>query len=403
MERDTRGYTLVELLVAMSVFMILLMVATSSFNTILTQAAKLVRAEESNIEGAVGLEIMRRDLMQAGFGLPYEYEGTPPQYPEAASPPASTMNNPLNTPPLPVSAANDIAAVTDSGNTTIAGSDYLTIRAVSVSTNDVSRRWTYVQYSSSGKLPKKWPSNSDNITDGTWVILLRRSFSGDQFINRLVQNTAQPVTSYENYATQFASNSALSSPFRPQNPEEFLYVYAIGEKPPRMPFNRADYFVATGNVPSSCSENTGVLYKAVVNHSVGGGKDGSLEYIPVLDCVADLQIVFGWDLTGDDGLVDTYSNADGTAVSGSATIAQVQAALGSPDMLRSRLKLIKVYLLAQVGRLDRSYTYPDGTIVVGDTMESALTRQYNLTEAMRHYRWKVYRLVVRPPNLMAEQ
>ena len=38
--------------------------------------------------------------------------------------------------------------------------------------------------------------------------------------------------------------------------------------------------------------------------------------IPILDCVADMQVVFGWntgDPAGND--VDTYTNADMTAVS----------------------------------------------------------------------------------------
>lgn len=409
MRATERGFTLVEVLIAMSVFIAVLLIATDSFNLILTQASKLTRSEESNIEGMVGLEIFRHDLAQAGFGLFYEYDpgAADPQFPEAAAAPASTLNTGVTGVPRPVAAMNDIGATADGSYSTLAASDYLAIRATTASTNKNAQRWTFVQYSSSGKAPKRWASGADNIEDDTWVILVRRAFTSSGYRNRLVRDISVAVTAPEHYAVQFDTAAPFASAFRPQNPDEFLYVYALGDDKPRMPFNRTDYFVATGSVPTSCAENTGVLYKAVVNHLVGGGKDGSLSYIPILDCVANMQVVFGWDLfngaaAGQDGLIDTYSNADGSAVSGSASIAQVQTALGNATDMRNSLKLVKVYLLAQVGRSDRTYTAPS-PIAVGEAGELSLTKNFALSGNMLNHRWKLYKLVVRPKNIVAEQ
>ncbi len=37
-----------------------------------------------------------------------------------------------------------------------------------------------------------------------------------------------------------------------------------------------------------------------------------------MDCVADMQVVFGWDIDKD-GDIDTYSDADGATVSGTGS------------------------------------------------------------------------------------
>jgi hypothetical protein len=169
-----------------------------------------------------------------------------------------------------------------------------------------------------------------------------------------------------------------------------------------MPFNRADYFVARPdkNVPARCAPNAGVLYKTVVDHT-----DGSFIPIPILDCVADMQVVFGWDTDGD-GIVDTSSNADGSSVSGTASAGTVQGAMGSADSIRGMLKFVKIYLLAQDGAKDSNYSNPSSTIIVGDSSETALTKNYDLTVGgtaadWQRYRWKVYRIVVKPKNLIA--
>ena len=394
MKLTVKGYTLVELIVAMTVFMVVLMIASTSFDTILKHSSRLTRTEESNIEGVIGLEMLRHDLAQAGFGMFTEYDSTMPipNYPEAASPLAAALNISATGGgvPRPIAARNNLVVTADSSFSTVADSDYLAVRATSASTNRNAQRWTFVQYSTTGKPPKKWPSAAENIEDGTKVVMVRRIFSSTGYVNRLV------VDSSGNYSVSFDGNSAFTGVFRPVDPSDFIYVFGLTDSSPRMPFNRTDYFVAKGNVPQVCANNTGVLYKTVVNHS-----NGQLEYIPVLDCVANMQVVFGWDIN-QDGKVDTYSNADGSSVNGTGSVADVQATLGDAALLRQRLSMVKVYILTQVGKYDGGYT-ATSPIRVGDDDEGSLTKDYILTGNMFNYRWKLYKIVVRPKNIVSIQ
>jgi hypothetical protein len=198
-----------------------------------------------------------------------------------------------------------------------------------------------------------------------------------------------------------------------------------------MPFNRTDYFISLPansegdpeptRVPDVCAKDAsgkpnpavGILYKTTVNHS-----NGRLTYIPLLDCVADLQVVLGWDMDGN-GALDSYTNADGSTCSGlcppsqqvPALANQVQDALAKLNNsssaifpnIRNNLKMVKVYILAQNGRGDPDYVSPS-PIIVGDPGETALTRSYDLaSKNLLNYRWKLYRIVVRPKNLPSNQ
>lgn len=407
------GYSLVELIVVIAVFSAVIMIAGSSFNAILTHANKLTRSEESNFEGMAGLEIMRHDLAQAGFGLFYEYDlgVAPPSFTEAVSAPANILNTDVvaGKIPLAVSAINNLVGGSDSPYTMVDNSDYLSIRATSVSNERNSQRWTFLQYTS---VPKRWVSNADNIDSNSWVVLVRRAFTASGYANRLVMDPGVSSNQPEYFATQYPGNVRFSNAaFEPKNPSEILYVYGLGVvgNKPRMPFNRADYFVAAGsNVPRSCADNTGVLYKGLINHA-----DGKINYSsPILDCVADMQVVFGWDLysgavPGQDGLIDTYSSplsADGStiSVSGSASTSEVKTALTDAQSMRNSLKIVKIFVLAQDGKFDRTYQSPT-PIRVGDENEVSITRTYNLTGNMLNFRWKVYKLVGRPKNIVAAQ
>lgn len=67
----------------------------------------------------------------------------------------------------------------------------------------------------------------------------------------------------------------------------------------RMPFNRADYYIARPDpMPEGCAPGTGILYKALVSQSNGGLSNA----LPVIDCVADMQVAFGLDTNSDGGI-----------------------------------------------------------------------------------------------------
>lgn len=413
-----KGFTLVEMLVVMAVFVVIIAIAGESFNSILKYSAKLVKSEESNIEGIVGLEMMRHDIQQAGFGL--FTDASPVAYTaEAANTPESDYNDGTVGPPRAIVTAQITTAGTvnaDDNGTAVAlkrivGTDYLVVKATSIGRNAAAQKWTYLRFSSPSVKPNVWNSNAENFANGDKVVLLRRNVTKTDSTSTLVQDTAGSAAQSYYFAysdTAFAAFSSANA--------SMMSAYGVNTSTGsnlRFPYNRADYFIgeSSTNKPKVCSPSTnvGVLYKMLVNHD-----GGTFSAIPLLDCVADMQIVLGWDLmngpvAGTDGIIDTWSNANGTVAAqydpsrDMASAAQVQAALLDPALIRSSLKLIKVYILAQDGRRDPGYTAP-ATVVVGDVGESALTKTYDLTGAdMRNYRWKVYRIVTRPKNLVSNQ
>lgn len=412
MKNNSRGFTLIELLVVMAVFIVVIMISADAFKTILTQAAKIFRSEESNIEGVIGLEMMRHDLQQAGFGL-YTETNANGYLGEATVSPASSYNETsLTVPPRAVVAGDNVSAATDSTSLPsdpkgiVATTDYLVIKGTSVGRTDASHRWTYLTLASGSVVPNKWVSNAENFASNERVLLLRRT------LNATTNSLAIEPDPGSGASTSFYQ-AYSDVAFQRYSTNYYKYViYGLDKAgaSPRMPFNRTDYFVArpTANIPSVCAPNAGILYKTVVNQS-----DGKLTYYPVLDCVADMQVVFGWDLRngsspGTDGLIDTWSNADGSRVAqenaaGYASQADVQAALADPAQIRASLKMIKVYVLAQNGRRDPNYTSPS-PITVGDSNQVTLTKSFDVNAmGWQNYRWKLYRIIVRPKNLQANQ
>ncbi len=414
MLNSRKGFTLVEMVVVMAVFIVVVMITADSFKTILTQVTKLTKSEESNIEGMLGLEMFRHDIEQAGFGLPYSFLAQI-EYNEASGTPASTFNDGTGSTssavPRAVAAGDDLAAVTDSGNYNILGdTDYLVLKGTSLGTNAASQKWTYMRIDDSVAIPppRIWPSGNMNSADDR-VIVMRKAFSESTYTNQLV------VASSTKFSAVYRSSGfdETDKAFRPTLKEEIYYLYGITSGDTvRMPFNRADFFVAapssSSSRPAFCAKNTGILYKGTINHG-----DGKLNYIPLLDCVADMQVVFGWDLDdgqgneGQDGAVDTYStplalNKTDITVSPSGHKTRVTDALADPEKLRASLKLVKVYLLAQVGRRDPAYQSAD-SFSVGNVSADGISKLHPLTSEMRQYHWKVYRIVVRPKNLQSNQ
>lgn len=414
-----KGFTLVELIVVMAIFMSVIMITTDAFKTILTQMTKITKSEESNIEGIIGLEMLRHDIQQAGYGLPFSFMNTLLTYTEASSTPASNYNDaPSGLPRALVAADNLPAGAGPSGTATtlVANTDYLALKASTLGLSEASQRWTYLPYDSTSTQPHVW--QAENLASTDRVILLRRSFVANAYRNELVCDTSSPAN-YSQLLSEITAASPSTNVFVPTLENETYFIYGInGGGALGMPFNRADYFVATpttaGSFPDVCAPGTGILYKAVVNHA-----GGASTYVPLLDCVADMQVILGWDLDdgmgneGQDGLVETYTsplNSGGTisdiASSSPVALATMQArataAFGDPERLRNSLKVIKMYILAQVGRRDSNYTSP-ATFAMSDPTVDLSAAPKTLVANQLNYHWKVYRIVTRPKNLLANQ
>ena len=421
---DNRGFTLVEMIVVCAIFVMVIMITGSSFNTIITQVVKLRASEESNIEGIVGLEMMRHDIEQAGFGLPWVSmdDDNPlvlPDYDEAASPPHSNYNDggtagACRIPRAIVSGDNLASSVTNS-RMILPNTDYLAVKATSVGRTTASQRWTYVTYFGA-KEPVPIPPVtmlSDNIPNGAGVIVTRRQMveinGTNRFAAKLIYDDDPSKTSVKGYFYQPfpAPGNALPLAWSPQMKEQVNFIYGVDDGALRMPFNRVNFFVArpqdTTQIPSVCAPNTGILYKTTVNHG-----NGQLTYIPLMDCVADIQVVLGFDMDGS-GQVLAFSDANGTNVSGfplkvgeDSLITAVQNTLADASLLRERLKVVKIYILAQEGRLDTSINSKT-PIVVGNALlgETTLTKSYDLAaNNALNYRWKVYKIIAKPKNFL---
>lgn len=74
MDKREEGFTLIELMITMVIFVLVIAGASSIFTGLLTQFKQQSKITETNIEGAVGLEILRRDLESAGYGLAWNVE-----------------------------------------------------------------------------------------------------------------------------------------------------------------------------------------------------------------------------------------------------------------------------------------------------------------------------------------
>jgi hypothetical protein len=406
-------------MIVMVVFSIVLTLIAQSFTVVLKQGAKLFRSEESNIEGVIGLEMLRHDMSQAGFGLATEssasYTG------EALVGVSALLNDTFTGPVRPIIALEGVSAGTCSPTTTgnpdnqgynlLPCSDYLSIKATTLGSSTASKRWTYLNYSSNSPVkwtPNSWQASASNPQTGDSVIALQRDVATSPITTTMM--TPPGGSFYYQYsATAFKNLSSQA--------QSTIDVFGVSSGALRMPFNRADYFVATppngAQMSQMCAPHTGVLYRAIVNHT-----DGRLTYMPLLDCVAGMHVVLGWDFTGT-GLIDTWSNADGTAQIGTGNVAAAlsaanNATIATGQNIRHNLKMVKVYILAQNGRFDPNYqspqsvlsTLPTGALPAGDDNELSITlpNGYDIYgNGWIHYRWKLYKVVVTPNNLPANQ
>ena len=342
MKRGEQGFSLLELMIALAIVASVIAAASTFFIGVVNQYKVQTRITESNVEGVIGLELLRKDIESLGFGLPWDLNGT--SYTEPA-PLANTTN-----PPVAVGSVNG-------GGTGIP--DYLVIRSARVGMAGAAGMWTTLR---SGPVVRVWGSFEEDLVNTDRVIVLS---PGD------ANNPSRVLLTPQAGAT-FGDNGAGLATYVPAEPFQTNIVYGIDNVILKRPFNRADFFIADNAAyatPRQCAPNTGVLVKAAIAHDTSG----TATLLPLLDCAADLQVVYGLDNNAD-GVLEWHDDIALTA-----------------EQLRTQLVELHVHILAQQGKRDDSYTYPSTTIPVGvDNVD---------VSAYRNYRWKVYNIVVRPKSL----
>jgi len=393
MIKREEGFTLIELIITMAITILVLAAASNVFIGLLTQFKQQSKISETNIEGAVGLDILRRDIESAGYGLPWVIPAGV-TYDEAVNDAATThddtaFNDSTTNPPRAIVSGNNVA---------LNGSDALIIKAVNVATSDASRKWTYL---SKDNVVKEWTSTEERLVTSDRVIVLKLGTSDAE--RRTLVAVGGSFTT--RYVASTDPDSLFAAGFAPTDSSEKRIVYGITplanpvDTALRMPFNRTDYYVRkpASNMPSKCAENTGILYKATVNHNGGG-----LTELPVLDCVADMQVIFRTD-TDSDG---TLENRDASWTAGLTA-----------QNIRDWLKEIRVYILAHEGQRDTNFTFSNfifmdagscPTVPAGQCITvgyhsggTHYGRDFALTTIAdyQNYRWKVYSIVIKPNSM----
>ena len=391
-KHEETGFTLIELLVTMAVFVLVMVAAANVLTGMITQFKQQSKIAESNIEGIVGLEMLRQDLAHAGYGLPWSVDvdgdgvandwSQLATYSEAAGAGAFNDGDTVSPLPLPAGVRRAPRAIFSDDNTGMNNSDFLVIKSVNAQRTNAAERWTILKRAPFGAdNPWTWTPASENLADADGVIVLNVN-------RRLLVNGTAFYTTYDNVTS-----------LAPTDPTEtYRLVYGLtpgAAVTPRMPFNRADYYISRpADIPPRCAPSTGVLYKATLQHATGNFTE-----LPLLDCVVNMQVTFLVD-ADEDGSIDSPPFSD--------SLVGLTA-----EQIRNRVREIRVYIVAQEGQKDPTYDFSKG----GTVEELFVTETYgadsrdvqgisnlNLKTLLgdpeyKYYKWKIYTIVVTPNNL----
>jgi hypothetical protein len=360
-----KGVSFIELLIVMTLVVIVLTMNTDTFGVIFRQSRQQTQAVGAQMDRVVGLEILRTDLEHAGYGLPWAFQNPNTiTYNEAADPPENSYNDCSGSAPCALPRA--LLSGDDVG---FNNSDYLVIKSPIVGTSEPSQRWTYIV----GGSARTWGSN--DLETSQKIVAIRPRTAGGASKELVMDASDNFFTSYPPTG-DFAVNGAV---IYGVSPDTIINL--------RMPFNRADYYVKRPDEPEKeipqCALFTGVLYKATVNHNGGG-----MNEMPLIDCVADMQVIYRLD-TNNNGTIDsTVNNISGLTA----------------QQVREQVKEVRVYIVSHEGQKDQSFKYRNSTITVGEIFGGILFGStFNLSSTIgsgwENYRWKVSTLVVKPRNL----
>jgi len=361
--KGNKGFSLIELIVVMLILVGVIVISSNSFIRVIENSKQQSKIGETHIEKVVGLSILRQDIEEAGIGLAWNINGI--IYNEATDYEAIPYNDAPNNPPR---------AIVSGDNVGHNNSDYLVIKSTTIRFNNEAQKWTYMFFDGTQKILNRWSNNEDNMQNTTRVIAINPN-------TRMLLRT--------NNGSFYTIYSSVNTDYTLTDRGQTCIIFGIddqGNQQLRMPFNRADYYISINNVPTRCAPNTGVLIKRMINNNTGQRDAG----MPLIDCVADFQVIYGLDANGD-GILDTYVNAN----------SNLNNNLNNANRLRNSLKEVRVYILAHEGQRDRNMRYSSQIIQVG---EFGLGKNFDLTtiggrNEYRFYRWKVYTLIVKPENL----
>lgn len=360
-EGSRKGFSLVEVLVVIVILSIIILISSDSFVSMIKGMRRETGSTVTEMKSLFALNVIRFDVEHAGYGL-FTSFSSPFSYSEVVSSPGSNFNDSPSSIPRPILSGNNIG---------FNGSDHLVVKSILCANNSTCEKWTYVKF---GERPRSWDFENLKLKSPERVVVIR---PGDK------QKKAELIVTGEGSFFTIFSPEGLDDRFKPKSEGERYIIYGVDpDTDLRMPFNRADFFISrpSTGIPKRCAPNTGILYKAVVRHS-----DGRYLYLPILDCVADFQVIFGLDKNGD-GFVDSYED---------------DISSFSSKEIREKVKEVRVYILTHDGKRDRDYLFDRERVYVGEFEKG---RDFDLSQIIgpdyRHFRWRIYSISLKPKNLL---
>ncbi len=367
------GFSFLEFLVSLAILAIVIGIPFKIFVHEVKQTVKEVGISKKTLENIPVLEIIRKDIETAGFGLPWNMNGM--IYSEAISSetnlysfdPTLFNDSPENVPRAIVGKRDPLGKQFS----------YLVLKGTILGLNKAAKHWTYINKDNILNIwPFSNPSNYNNIKRGDNVILINasnRALVGGNLYFNISKDADELDTKPSDYGLPWLQRSVY-------------LIYGINNSLTdtsslRAPFNRIDYrLYAQTSSPSDCASGTYTLARAIMRQS-----DGAIVSYPLLHCVADFQVYFELDTNGD-GVVDNCTQ-DLTSF--------------SAKQIRKELKEVKVFLLVQNGVKDINYNFPYPTVSVGDNTTVCTPHSFDMTRIhdYRHYRWKILSVVAVPKNL----
>ncbi len=364
------GFSMVELMIAMTVFIVATAATSNIFLGMFTQMKQQSKLGESGMENAIGTEILRNDIVHAGDGLPWVIDNVLLYTSEAVG--AGAIYNDVGIVPRAIRSGNAAGV--------FAASDIMVLRGLNMTGNVAAQKWTQLRRDDVlGPVTRSW-SFMDDLNNSDTVIVV------------------DPGTDASNNRKLIAITTfGTVGPLAPLDSAWYYLVYGLDTGGTQMPFNRADYYISTnpGLVPFHCAKatgggtGTGVLVKAEVSQT-----DGTYSELPLIDCVADMQVVYRMDL-----------NSDGDFDDANEVVEDISGF--NAQTLRTQLGEVRIYVLVQVGQRDANYTNLSSTIDVGENLPAPAGTFYGtdnfslatITANWTNYRWKVETLVVRPYSI----
>ena len=367
---DKKGMTLLELLVVMAILVVVITGALTFLSSLTKRSSQETARSKTSQTGLISDLILIRDIAMAGMGVPVEVGG---QF-------------------VPIGGM--LPGGTNPNNTGQNGSDQLMIKGAVISSgaNDYFK-WGYnVNYIISGSsniivsalpdplnpiLPPYSPNVQNLFTlsragyrhpfqNGDMVVFL------DAETKQLLGSNVYNVSGVG--ATGF--NVAPNTDFTIRDYGSLIFsLGGIGV----VNFNDyltnrfTGYRLSAGTQPQ-CAPNTCSLLRVY-----GGAMD------PILDCILDFQVQFG--------LID--------ATTGNVTWLNDISAT-SAALLKDQLKIVRIFIVKQMGKRDPKYFYPFNTIPNASiplfsvnsngNVVNARSSVINLTNAQRQYHWRLITL-----------